>query len=91
MASERDGALFAQLADADASFIHQQHPLLTPTVEYQGIQLALPVDIGLMKLAAVNSRGTRRDFVDLYCLQEIHYRTLFVSYPASNHPEPVKG
>lgn len=24
-----------------------------------------------MKLAAINSRGTRRDFVDLYCLQKI--------------------
>ena len=24
-----------------------------------------------MKLAAINSRGTRRDFIDLYCLREI--------------------
>jgi hypothetical protein len=24
-----------------------------------------------MKLAAINSRGTRRDFVDVYCLREI--------------------
>jgi predicted nucleotidyltransferase component of viral defense system len=70
VASEQDGALFTQLADADVSFIYQQHPLLSPTVEYQGVQLASPVDIGLMKLAAVNSRGTRRDFVDLYCLQD---------------------
>jgi len=35
------------------------------------MQLASPADIGLMKLAAVNSRGTRRDFIDLYSLREI--------------------
>jgi len=71
VASEQDGMLFTRLFDADVSFIHQPHPLLEPTVMYQGIQLASPTDIGLMKLAAINSRGTRRDFVDLYSLREI--------------------
>ena len=71
VASEQDGMLFTRLFDADVSFIHQHHPLLEPMVMYQGIQLASPTDIGLMKLAAVNSRGTRRDFVDLYSLREI--------------------
>lgn len=71
VASEQDGLLFTQLLGTDVSFIYQPHPLLEPTVDYQGIQLASPTDIGLMKLAAVNSRGTRRDFVDLYCLREI--------------------
>jgi hypothetical protein len=36
-----------------------------------GIQLASPIDIGLMKLAAISSRGTRRDFVDIYCMREL--------------------
>lgn len=69
--SEQDGMLFARLFGADVSFIHQHHPLLEPTVSYQGVPLASPTDVGLMKLAAVNSRGTRRDFIDLYCLREI--------------------
>jgi len=68
--SEEDGLLFTRLLGVDTSFIHQHHPLLEPTVQYQGLQLASPTDIGLMKLAAINSRGTRRDFVDLYCLRE---------------------
>lgn len=70
VASEQDGILFTRLFDTDVSFIYQHHPLIEPTVEYLGIQLASPIDIGLMKLAAVNSRGTRRDFIDLYCLRE---------------------
>lgn len=69
--SERDGMLFTRLFGADVSFVHQHHALLEPTVKYRGLRLASPTDIGLMKLAAINSRGTRRDFVDLYCLREV--------------------
>ena len=71
VAAEQDGMMFTQLLGADVSFIYQHYPLLEPTVEYRGVQLASPTDIGLMKLAAINSRGTRRDFVDLYSLREI--------------------
>lgn len=69
--SEQDGMLFTRLFGTDVSFIHQHHALLNPTVEYASVHLASPTDIGLMKLAAINSRGTRRDFVDLYCLREM--------------------
>jgi hypothetical protein len=69
--SEQDGLLFARLFDADTSFIYQHHPLLEPAVEYEKIKLATPSDIGLMKLAAIASRGTRRDFVDIYCLRDV--------------------
>lgn len=67
--SEQDGMMYTQLFGAEVSFIYQHHPLLNPIVDF-GIPLASPTDIGLMKLAAINSRGTRRDFVDLYCLRE---------------------
>ena len=69
--SEQDGLLFIRLNDTDTSFIYQHHPLIETTVEYQDIQLASPIDIGLMKLAAITSRGTRRDFVDIYSMREI--------------------
>jgi hypothetical protein len=68
---EQDGQLYCRLAGADVSFIYQHHPLLESTIDYQGVPLASPIDIGIMKLAAINSRGMRRDFVDLYCLRDI--------------------
>jgi hypothetical protein len=71
IASEQDGLMFTQLPDADVSFIYQHHPLLEPTIEYRGVQFASPTDIGLMKLAAINLRGTRRDLFDLYSLRDI--------------------
>ncbi|WP_374688109.1 nucleotidyl transferase AbiEii/AbiGii toxin family protein [Promineifilum sp.] len=69
--SEQDGMIYSRLIGTDVSFIFQQHPLLRETVHYKGAQLASPIDIGLMKLAAINSRGARRDFVDIYCLRHI--------------------
>ena len=69
--SEGDGLLFTRLFDTDTSFIFQHHPLLEPVVEYERVKLATPCDIGLMKLAAIASRGTRRDFVDIYCIRDI--------------------
>jgi hypothetical protein len=70
IASEQDGMLYTRLFGSDIRFFYQRYPLLEPTVDYQDVRLASPTDIGLMKLAAINSRGTRRDFVDLYCLRE---------------------
>ncbi len=76
--SEKEGQLFTRLRGADVSFIYQHHPLLQATVDFDGIPLAAPADIGLMKLAAINSRGTRRDFVDLYCLRDVAPLTTLV-------------
>jgi hypothetical protein len=53
--SEQDGALFSYLNETGTSFIYRQRQLIEPTVEYQGIKLAFPIDIGLMKLAAIAS------------------------------------
>ena len=69
--SEQDGQLYCQIAGTDVSFIYQHHPLLESTIDYEGVPLASPIDIGVMKLSAINSRGTRRDFIDLYCLRDI--------------------
>jgi predicted nucleotidyltransferase component of viral defense system len=87
--SEQDGLLVTRLNDTDTSFIYQHHPLLEPTVEYQGIKLASPIDIGLMKLAAITSRGARRDFVDIYCMREfISLEDLFEIAPKKYTDRP---
>lgn len=69
--SEKEGMLFTQLRGTEVSFVYQHHPLTQLTVPMDEVRLASPVDLGLMKLSAINSRGTRRDFVDIYCLRKI--------------------
>ncbi|MEW6007214.1 MAG: nucleotidyl transferase AbiEii/AbiGii toxin family protein [bacterium] len=48
------------------SLFKYPYPLLFPQEEFRGIKVASLEDIGCMKLDAVSSRGTKRDFIDLY-------------------------
>jgi len=50
------------------SIFRYQYPLLFPTNDCQGIQVADKQDIAAMKIAAVMDRGTKKDFIDLYFL-----------------------
>jgi len=68
----RDGYLFARLAgDVALRLFYYPYPLADPEQELPtaaGLLVASPVDLGLMKLGAIISRGGKRDFVDLFLL-----------------------
>lgn len=56
------------------------YPLLFPTIVFEGINLADLRDIALMKLTAISSRGSKKDFFDLYEIiqhQDISLKDLF--------------
>ncbi|MBI3304732.1 nucleotidyl transferase AbiEii/AbiGii toxin family protein [Candidatus Parcubacteria bacterium] len=48
------------------SFFQYPYQLLAKPRTVAGIRIASPLDIGCMKLDAIVSRGTKRDFIDLY-------------------------
>ena len=60
--------LHLRIAGAKVSFLGYQYPLLFASDQYLDLAIADARDIACMKLEAVSSRGTRRDFVDLYVL-----------------------
>jgi len=65
----RDGYLFVRMpGEAAVRLFWYPYPLVEPLDEVAGLAVASLVDLGLMKLGAVISRGTRRDFVDLYLI-----------------------
>jgi hypothetical protein len=65
----RDGYLFVRVeGSVGVRFYYYPYPLVRPGEEISGLAVASALDLGLMKLGAVISRGTRRDFVDLYLL-----------------------
>lgn len=74
----RDGFLYVRSGSgAGLRFYYYPYPLVDPEESFGDIAVASPVDLGLMKLGAVISRGTRRDFVDLFLLcREIALATL---------------
>ena len=52
------------------SIFYYTYPLLEETLSFEGIQLASLADIAAMKIHAIEDRGTRRDFVDVYFLSK---------------------
>jgi len=48
------------------SFFIYPYSLLKPLLDFNGIKVADIVDIACMKIDAISSRGTKRDFIDLY-------------------------
>ena len=52
------------------SFLGYPYPLLKPATLFQGVLIADIEDIACMKLDALANRGTKRDFIDLYCIAQ---------------------
>ncbi len=50
------------------SYFYYQYPLIKKTSLFSGVSIASPEDIAAMKIDAICSRGTKRDFIDLYFL-----------------------
>jgi hypothetical protein len=60
------GNLLMQVEGTHVGFFSYGYPLLEPPSEVSGLQVAGLLDIGMMKLDALISRGARKDFYDLY-------------------------
>ncbi|MCF6094259.1 nucleotidyl transferase AbiEii/AbiGii toxin family protein [Microaerobacter geothermalis] len=68
------------------TWLHYPNPLVKPLIDVTDVpslKLASPVDIGIMKIAAVSHRGARKDFIDLYmiCQQGISLLSLLKLLP----------
>jgi len=49
------------------SFLKAQEPFLFKGTPYRGLSIADSRDIAVMKLVVIGGRGSRKDFIDLYC------------------------
>lgn len=56
--------------DTKVFFWRYTYELVKPLVEVDGLRFANPVDIGLMKLLAIQSRNTKKDIIDLYFIDK---------------------
>jgi len=66
LATKAPHTFHATLNTTKVSFLGYPYPVLFPVSPFLGVPVADPRDIACMKLSAVASRGTKRDFVDLY-------------------------
>jgi hypothetical protein len=64
----RDGYLFVRLGGVGMRLFYYPYPLVQPFADLSGLAVISAADLGLMKLGAIISRASRRDFMDLYLL-----------------------
>jgi len=77
-----DNTINGALNNIKISFFIYEYPLLKELHKYKEINIADIFDISLMKLAAIEGRGSRKDFIDLYFILQFYSITdLFDSYP----------
>jgi predicted nucleotidyltransferase component of viral defense system len=67
-AGTAQGTVWGTIGETKFSIFHYKYPLLEKSVTYEGLQLASLDDIAAMKIHAIEDRGTKRDFVDVYFL-----------------------
>lgn len=70
--SEAQDTLHGVLAETKVSFLRYPYQLLFSTEDLEGLKVADTRDIAVMKIAAISSRGSKKDFVDLYFVCQIY-------------------
>lgn len=78
VSKEAENTLNGTFNKTEIMFLKYAYPLLFPLKEVEGIIIADSRDIGCMKISAVYSRGTKKDFIDLFfiCKNIIDFKEL---------------
>jgi hypothetical protein len=72
LVAKEPGTLHAQIGGTKVSFLAYGYSLLFACEVLLNVKVADPRDIACMKVSEIASRGTKRDFVDLYAVAR-HY------------------
>jgi hypothetical protein len=64
--------LHTHITGTKVSFLAFGYPLLFPCEPFLGVNVADARDIACMKVNAIASRGTKRDFIDLYVVSQTY-------------------
>ena len=66
--SEESGTVNGILDGVKISFLRYKYKLIFPLVDFEEIKLADERDIAAMKIDAMSSRGSKKDFIDIFFL-----------------------
>jgi len=70
LVAKEPATIYATIHHVKISFIAYVYPLLFPLQSFLSTNVADARDIGCMKISAIASRGTKRDFIDLYAASQ---------------------
>lgn len=84
---DKDNTLDLLFKNIHVSFFYYDYKLIDSPKRIKGITIASIIDIGLMKLSSIISRGSKKDFIDLYFICEhVPLKKLLV-YGSKKYPE----
>lgn len=69
---EKDGTCHLRLGSTAVSLFHYPYKPLRPPAKWAELKIASIEDITAMKLSAVISRGSKKDFIDLFFILQAH-------------------
>ena len=69
---EKAGTCHMRVENTAVSLFHYPYKLLKPPLKWAGLKIASVEDISAMKLSAVISRGSKKDFIDLFFICRSH-------------------
>jgi hypothetical protein len=64
--TEEKNTLHGYVDDVNISFLGYKYPILKEHVQDGYIRIASIIDIACMKLSAITSRGSKKDFIDIF-------------------------
>ncbi len=67
--------------------VNYNYPWIDRCVQEDGLRLASPKDIAAMKINAIEGRGTKKDFIDLYCLLQHYTLDEILGFYQQKYPE----
>jgi len=71
----------ASLNNIKLSFFKYEYPVLSTFIKTYKMKIAHKLDVALMKLSAISSRGSKKDFIDLhFLLKDFSLEKLFEQY-----------
>lgn len=77
LAAKAPYTIHSAIKGTKVSFLGYAYPVLFPANRFQQVDVADPRDIACMKLSAIASRGTKRDFIDFYlCVQHYSFKEI---------------
>lgn len=75
------------LDDVRIDIVNYTYPWLEEAVIEDGLRLASPTDIAAMKVYAIENRGSRKDFIDMYFLLKHYSLDEVLSFYRRKYPE----
>ena len=65
----------------------REYPWLDEAITEDGLRLASPIDIAAMKIYAIENRGSRKDFIDMYFLLKHYSLSEILQFYKRKYPE----